>query len=238
MNDHDTLLAFLKTSPLTWLVVTLWLWWCADRIAEAVGRHAAANPVLISVVVIIALLKATGTPYATYVGGVQLIQFLIGPAIVAIAVPLFRNWSTVKQNALPILLALLAGCLTAIISVLALGNAFDLPRVITISLAPKSSTAGIAMAISQHLGGEPVMTAAFTVTTSIIGAIIITSLARALKIKDSAAIGFAVGLGAHSVGTARAFQIDAIAGTFAGIALCLNAILTALVMPALVAALP
>jgi putative effector of murein hydrolase len=237
MNDHNSLLAFLKTSPLAWLVLTLWVWWCADRVATALGRHPAANPVLLSVVAIIAVLQATGTPYATYLGGVQLIQSLIGPAIVAIAVPLFRNWSTVRQNALPILLALVAGCLTAIMSVMALGNALDLPRVITISLAPKSSTTGIAMAISQHLGGEAVMTAAFTVTTSIIGAITITSLARVLRIRDSAAIGFAVGLGAHSVGTARAFQIDAVAGTFAGIALCLNAILTALVMPALAGAL-
>lgn len=237
MNENSPI-AYFEASPLIWLVLTLWVWWCADRVAAALGRHPAVNPVLISVVVIMAVLDATGTPYATYLAGVQLIQFLIGPAIVAIAVPLFRNWSTVKQNALPILLALIAGCLTAITSVVMMGNAFALPRVITISLAPKSSTAGVAMAISQHLGGEPAMTAAFTVATSIVGAIAITSLARLLRIKDPATIGFAVGLGAHSVGTARAFQIDAIAGTFAGIALCLNAILTALIMPSLAAMLP
>ncbi|WP_426424315.1 LrgB family protein [Bradyrhizobium genosp. A] len=238
MRDESSLITFLSTSPLIWLVVTLWVWWCADRVSVSLGRSPAANPVLISVVAIVLLLEITGTPYPTYLAGVQFIQFLIGPAIVAIAIPLFRNWSTVRQNVVPILIALIAGCFTAIMSVLVLGTAFGLPRVITISLAPKSSTAGVAMAISQHLGGEATMTAAFTVTTSIIGAMTIASLARWLRVKDPAAIGLAVGLGAHSVGTARAFQIDPVAGTFAGIALCLNAILTALIMPSLVATLP
>jgi putative effector of murein hydrolase len=238
MTGGNALIDFLKATPLIWLALTLWIWWCADRIAAALGRHPAANPVLISVFAVMALLEATGTPYATYLAGVQIIQFLIGPAIVAIAVPLFRNWATVKQNVLPIALALVAGCLVAIMSVIAMGNAFGLPRVITASLAPKSATAGIAMAICEHLGGEAAMTAAFTVTTSIIGAIVITSIARLLRIKDSAAVGFAVGLGAHSVGTARAFQIDPVAGSFAGIALCLNAILTALILPAFAALLP
>jgi putative effector of murein hydrolase len=113
-----------------------------------------------------------------------------------------------------------------------LGTRLNLPEIITMSLAPKSATTGAAMAISKSIGDEPAMTATFTVTTSIIAAVILVSFMRVLRIKDTAAIGFAAGLSAHSVGTARAFQVDPVAGTFAEIALCLNAVLTALIMPA------
>jgi putative effector of murein hydrolase len=233
MSDAAALTAWLSTSPLAWLTVTVCVWLGSDRIAAAAGRHPLANPLLISILAIVLLLKATGTSYATYASGAQFIQFLIGPAVVAIAVPLFRNWSTVKRNLVPILTALPLGCVTAIIAVVLMGHALGLPDIITISLAPKSATTGAAMAISQSFRGEPAMTATFTVTTSIIAAVVLVSFMRVLRVKDIAAIGFAAGLSGHSVGTARAFQIDPIAGTFAGIALCLNAILTSLIMPVL-----
>src|SRR6202011_1098198 len=103
---------------------------------------------------IVLLLEASGTSYTTYLSGVQFIQFLIGPAVVSIAVPLFKNWPTVKRNAVPILAALCAGCVTAIVSVVLMGRALGLPDVITMSLAPKSATTGVAIVISQQHGGE------------------------------------------------------------------------------------
>jgi putative effector of murein hydrolase len=233
MGDAAALTAWLSTSPLAWLTLTMCVWLASDRIAVAAGRHPLANPLLISILAIVLLLKVTGTSYATYSSGAQFIQFLIGPAVVAIAVPLFRNWPTVKRNLVPILTALPVGCVTAIVAVVLMGRALGLPKIITISLAPKSATTGAAMAISQSFGGQPAMTATFTVTTSIVAAVVLVSFMRALRVKDVAAIGFAAGLSGHSVGTARAFQIDPVAGTFAGIALCLNAILTALIMPLL-----
>ena len=189
-------------------------------------------------IAIVLLLKVTGTSYATYLSGAQFIQFLIGPAVVAIAVPLFRNWPIVKRNMVPILIALPVGCLTAIVAVVLMGRALSLPEIITMSLAPKSATTGAAMAISHSFGGEPAMTATFTVSTSIIAAVMLVSFMRSLRVKDMAAVGFAAGLSGHAVGTARAFQVDPVAGTFAGIALCLNAILTALIMPVLLPILP
>jgi predicted murein hydrolase (TIGR00659 family) len=237
MDDNAELMTWLSTSPLLWLTVTLSVWLASDRMATAVGRHPLANPLLMSIIVIGLLLEATGTSYATYCSGAQFIQFLIGPAVVAIAVPLFRNWAIVKQNAVPILAALFAGCITAIAASVLIARTLHLPEIITMSLAPKSATTGAAMTISKSIGGEPAMTATFTVTTSIIAAVTLVSLMRFLRVKNMAAIGFAAGLSAHSVGTARAFQIDPIAGTFAGIALSLNAILTALIMPMLLAML-
>jgi predicted murein hydrolase (TIGR00659 family) len=238
MRDAAAMTDWLSTSPLAWLALTVGVWCIADRMAARTGRHPLVNPLLISIAAIVLLLNATGTSYATYSSGVQFIQFLIGPAVVSIAVPLFKNWPTVKRNAIPILTGLVAGCVTAVASVILMGRALGLPTVITMSLAPKSATTGVAMAISQHLGGEPAMTATFTVTTSIVAAVFLASLMRHLRLRDPAAIGFAAGLSAHSVGTARAFQLGPIAGTFAGIALCLNAILTALIMPALLSVLP
>jgi putative effector of murein hydrolase len=230
MSRIMELTSWLSRSPLGWLTLTVCVWLAADRIAAACGRHPLVNPLLISIVAIVAVLKATGTSYAAYLSGAQLLQFLIGPAVVALAVPLFKHWSTVKANAVPILLALPAGCVTALLTSVVMGRTLGMPDVVTYSLAPKSVTTGAAMAISQSFGGEPALTATFTVSTSIIVAVAVVSLMRLLRVRNVAAIGFAAGLTGHSVGTARAFLIDPVAGTFAAIALCLNAILTAVIM--------
>jgi len=230
MSRITELTSWLSRSPLGWLTLTVCVWLAADRIAAACGRHPLVNPLLISIVAIVAVLKATGTSYAAYLSGAQLLQFLIGPAVVALAVPLFKHWSTVKANAVPILLALPAGCVTALLTSVVMGRTLGMPDVVTYSLAPKSVTTGAAMAISQSFGGEPALTATFTVSTSIIVAVAVVSLMRLLRVRNVAAIGFAAGLTGHSVGTARAFLIDPVAGTFAAIALCLNAILTAVIM--------
>jgi putative effector of murein hydrolase len=237
MSDATALAAWLSSSPLAWLALTVGVWCLADAVAAVVGRHPVANPLLMSIIAIVLLLKVTGTSYAVYSSGIQFIEFLIGPAIVSIAVPLFKNWSTVKRNAVPILTSLLVGSVTAIASAALMGRMVGLPETITLSLVPKSATTGVAMAISQSLGGEPTMTSTFTVTTSIISAVLLVSFMRLLRVRDMAAIGFAAGLSAHSVGTARAFQLDPVAGTFAGTALCLNAILTAVITPIVLAIL-
>ena len=102
-----------------------------------------------------------------------------------------------------------------------------------ISLAPKSVTAGVAMAVSETLGGAPPLTAVLVIATGILGAIVVTPLMNALKIHDYAARGFAVGLASHGIGTARAFAVDPVAGVFAGVAMGLNAVVTPAIIPAL-----
>jgi putative effector of murein hydrolase len=237
MSDLAAVTDWISSSPLAWLALTIGIWCAADAVAAAFGRHPLANPLLMSIVAIVVLLKATNTSYAVYSSGVQLMEFLIGPAIVSIAVPLFKNWATVKRNAAPIMTALVVGSLTAIVSAAVMGRLFGLPQTVTLSLVPKSATTGVAMAISQNLGGQPTMTSTFTVTTSIIAAVLLVSLMRLLRVRDMAATGFAAGLTGHSVGTARAFQLDPVAGTFAGTALCLNAVLTAIITPIVLAVL-
>jgi predicted murein hydrolase (TIGR00659 family) len=233
MTNPFSIWVYLSATPLLWLALTLVAWIVADAIASACGRHPLVNPVLIAIALMGAVLVATGTPYETYFQGAQFVHFLLGPATVAIAVPLVRHRALVRANILPMLAALVAGAVTAVVSVVAVASALGVPREILVSLAPKSVTAGIAMAISESMGGRPALTAVLVITTGVMGAVIVSPLMNALRIRDYAARGFAVGLTSHGIGTARAFAVDEVAGTFAGIAMGLNGVATALLVPLL-----
>jgi predicted murein hydrolase (TIGR00659 family) len=231
VTSAGSLWVYLAATPLLWLTVTVLVWLLADGLAAASGRNPLVNPVMIAIVLVALVLTATGTPYRTYFEGAQFVHFLLGPATVAIAVPLFRNWAIVRRNLLPMLAALVAGSVVAVASALAIAAAFGVPRPVLVALAPKSVTAGIAMGISEALGGEPALTAVLVITTGILGAVMVTPLMNALGVRDYAARGFAAGLASHGIGTARAFTVDPVAGTFAGIAMGLNALVTALLVP-------
>jgi predicted murein hydrolase (TIGR00659 family) len=222
---------YLSQTPLLWLTVTLLVYAIADAVSQATQRHPLANPVLHAMWIIAAFLLLTGTSYTTYFSGAQFVHFLLGPATVALAVPLYENRKVVISAILPMLAALVVGCATAIVSVVLLAEAVGLPRAVVLSLAPKSVTAGVAMGISESLGADPALTAVATVLTGIMGAIIVTPLMNRMGIADFRARGFAVGLASHGIGTARAFQVDAVAGVFAGIAMSLNALVTSLLVP-------
>jgi predicted murein hydrolase (TIGR00659 family) len=226
-----SLWVYLSQTPLLWLTVTLLVYAITDAVSQATQRHPLANPVLHAMWIIAAFLLLTGTSYTTYFGGAQFVHFLLGPATVALAVPLYENRKVVISAILPMLAALVVGCATAIVSVMLLAEAAGLPRTVVLSLAPKSVTAGVAMGISESLGADPSLTAVAVVLTGIMGAIIVTPLMNRIGITDFRARGFAVGLAAHGIGTARAFQVDAVAGAFAGIAMSLNALVTSLLVP-------
>ena len=222
---------YLSTTPLFWLAVTLFAWLLADGLARRSGRHPLVNPVLIAGTIVGALLLASGTSYKSYFDGAQFIHFLLGPATVALGVPLYRNRALVLRNLVPMTAALLAGALTAVGSAVGIAAALGAPRDVLASLAPKSVTTPVAMAVSERLGGQPSLTAALVILTGILGAVMVTPLMNALGVRDYAARGFAAGLAAHGIGTARAFTVDTVAGTFAGIALGLNALATAILAP-------
>jgi predicted murein hydrolase (TIGR00659 family) len=227
-----SLWVYLSQSPLLWLTVTLLTYAIADAVSLATHRHPLANPVLHSMWIIGAFLLLTGTSYTTYFGGAQFVHFLLGPATVALAVPLYENRKVVVVVAiLPMLAALAVGSVTAVVSVVVLAEVAGLPRTVVLSLAPKSVTAGVAMGISESLHADPSLTAVAAVLTGIMGAITVTPLMNRMGITDFRARGFAVGVAAHGIGTARAFQVDAVAGVFAGIAMSLNALVTSLLVP-------
>ncbi len=138
-----SLWVYLSQSPLLWLTVTLLVYAIADVVSLATHRNALANPVLHSIWIIGAFLLLTGTSYTTYFGGAQFVHFLLGPATVALAVPLYENRKTVLAAILPMLVALAAGSVTAVISIVLLAEVAGLPRAVVLSLAPKSVTAGV-----------------------------------------------------------------------------------------------
>ena len=224
---------YLQTTPLFWLTATLGAFLIADSLARLAGRNPLVNPVLISIALVATLLKLSGAEYQTYFNGAQFVHFLLGPATVALGVPLYRNLEMVRRNLLPMLAALIVGAVVAIVSAVGIARALGAPKVVLISLAPKSVTAGVAMAVSDGLGGLPPLTAALVIATGILGAVIVTPLMNALKIRDYAARGFAAGLASHGIGTARAFSVDPVAGAFAGIAMGLNAVVTPALVPLL-----
>jgi len=234
MDAPVALWVYLSTTPLLWLTLTVVIWVFADWLAQRSGRNPLVNPVMIAIALVSAILLATGTSYGTYFTGAQFIHFLLGPTTVAIAIPLYKNWPTVRRKALPMLAALIAGTATSIVSAIAVGAAFGLPPAVLISLAPKSVTAPVAMSLSESLGGIPALTAVLVVFTGVLGAVIVTPLMNAMGLRDYAARGFAAGLAAHGIGTARAFVVDPVAGTFAGIAMGLSAILSSLLIPVIV----
>ncbi|QRI66547.1 LrgB family protein (plasmid) [Shinella sp. PSBB067] len=226
----DGLWVYLATSPLLWLAGTLVVWLAATGIARLSPGNALLNPIMLSIAVIAAVLLIAGIDYGSYFAGAQFIHFLLGPATVALGIPLYENLSLVRSNLVPMLAALLMGSLAAVGSTVFLSHLFGFTPAVVASLAPKSTTAAVAMAISSGLKGDPALTAAVVVLTGICGAIVVTPMMNAMRIRDYSARGFAVGLASHGIGTARAYSVDPVAGLFSGIAMGLNAVLTSLIV--------
>ena len=234
MNPRITdLWVYLSTSPLLGLTLTLIAYQGAVWVNKRCGGSPLANPVLIAVTALVALLLATGTPYQTYFDGAQFVHFLLGPATVALAIPLYVHFRRVKAMLVPIVVGLIAGSLTAAFSALLVAKALGASVATQLSLAPKSVTTPIAMGIAERIGGLPSLTAVLVITTGILGAVAGRYLFDALGVRDQAIRGFATGVTAHGIGTARAFQESEQAGAFSALAMGMNGLLTALLLPLL-----
>ncbi len=222
---------YLSASPLLGLTITLLAYQGAYWLYRRAGFNPLLNPVLLAIIMLVAALKLTNTPYQTYFDGAQFVHFLLGPATVALAVPLYAQFDKLRAALLPLGWALLAGSLTAIISVLGIGWLLGAGETTLLSLAPKSVTAPIAMGISEKIGGIPSLTAVLVIMTGVSGAMMAKYVLDALRIRDYGVRGFAIGIAAHGIGTARAFQVSEQAGAFAGLGMGLNGLLTAVLMP-------
>lgn len=234
MDSITRIWVYLAEQPLLWLTITVSVYWLCQQLYRTSGGFPLLNPVLISVSVLVVLLLATGTPYHEYFDGAQFISFLLGPATVALAVPLAGEAQTLKRLWLPITLALFVGSLTAILTALAIGWALGLQGEMLLSMLPKSVTTPIAMGVSDQIGGDPSLTAVFVILTGIVGGAIGMPLFKWLGLRDPVAKGFALGVGAHGIGTARAFEHSDKAGAFSGLAMGLNGALTAMLVPLVV----
>lgn len=225
---------YLAATPLLGLTMTLGAYLLGDWIYRRTNKHPLFNPVLLAIIVLVAVLSATHTPYPTYFDGAQFVHFLLGPATVALAVPLYFNFSKLRRLWLPLLGGLIAGSLTAAISAIGIAWLLGASPQTLISLAPKSVTAPVAMGIVEKLGGLPSLTAILVVSTGILGAVLGPWTLNVLRVRDEAIRGFSIGVASHGIGTARAFQESEEAGAFSGLAMGLNIVATALMLPVLV----
>ncbi|MCJ2188570.1 LrgB family protein [Novosphingobium beihaiensis] len=217
----------LLAAPLFWLTVTLGVFEAFDALSRRFGRHPLCHPVLWTVPVLIGLLLATGTPYAAYRDATFPISFLLGPAVVGLAVPVWAARARIRRLAIPIILALTAGALTSIVSAVGILALFGAPDSLLASIAPRATTTPVAMALASQLGGIPSLAAMIVLFAGVFGAMCATPLLDWLGVRDYRARGFAVGVSAHGIGSARAFQVSPGAGALASLGMALNAVMTA-----------
>ena len=222
---------YLAASPLLWLALTLVAYVLAYALYRRSSFNPLVNPVAIAIIVLVTVLLATRTTYATYFDGAQFVHFLLGPATIALAVPLYEQWGKLKSHWPALVAALFVGIAVAAGSALLIAHWLGASQVTLASLVPKSVTTPVAMGISEKIGGLPSLTAVAVVITGIIGAAFGRFVLDAMRIEDHAVRGFAIGLAAHGQGVARAFVVSEEMGAFAGLAMGLAALASALLLP-------
>lgn len=217
-----------------WIVVTL-LVYAVARVAYDRTRLAVLNPAIVSIAAMIAILLATHTPYAQYERGGRVIGFWLGPAVVALGVPLALQLERVRRNLSAISLALVAGAATGIGVAVIIAHAIGAAPVIVRSLAPRSITTPIAIAVTARLGGIPALSAVVSIVSGALGGFVGVWLLRVSGVRSRLATGLALGAAAHGLGTARAADEGEVERGAAGLAMGVMGILTALLAPLLVA---
>ena len=222
----------LFTSKVFSITITLCVFYFAQKM-YARWKYALLNPVLLSILALIAFLKLTHVSYADYFEGGQIISFFLGPAVVALGVPLYLQLPEIKKRGKAILLAVLLGSAGGILAAAGIAAALGASRAVIISLAPKSATTPIAMGIVEKLGGIPALTAAIVIATGILGAVAGPWFLKLIGVTSPTAFGLALGAAAHGIGTARAVEEGEIQGALSGLALGLNGIFTAILTPLL-----
>jgi predicted murein hydrolase (TIGR00659 family) len=235
MPNFVELWIYLSATPLFGLTATLVVYVVAHAVYARNDQSPLANPVLWSVLVLATGLVLTGVPYPIYFAGAQFIHFLLGPAVVALAWPLWQRRNELKRRWFTVLIAALAGGGVASGMAVMLGHALGLPADIVLSLAPKSVTAPVAMGIAEKIGGIPALAAVFAVLTGLVGAISGKYLFALMRVPTTTngwrARGFAMGTASHGIGAARALQVHPDAGAYAGLALGAQVVLASLLMP-------
>ena len=210
------------------------VWQIANQLASRMGSNPLANPMLLSVAILAPLLLITHTPYSAYFQGAQYVHFLLGPATVALALPMYANLRRIRRSARAIITALLAGSVVASASAMLIARAMGASRVIVLSLAPKSVTTPIAMGIAEQIGGQPSLAAVFVLLTGLTAITLLPMSMKLLKIHDMRAQGLAAGVAGHGLATARMLLVSETAGAFGGLAIGLNGIVTAILVPLMV----
>ncbi len=211
------------------VALTMGCWAVAVRV-RARYRVAILDPVLLSAAVIIGVLLYADIPYESYHRGGRVISFLLGPAVVALAVPFCRQMAKVRDNLLAVAASAFVGAVTGIVSASGLVYLLGGSMESVISVAPKSVTTPIAMQVSEIIGGAPPLTIGIVVITGILGGMFGPEVLRLIGIRDAFSTGLALGVAAHGIGTARAFRERGLTGAMSGVGMTLNGVITAILL--------
>lgn len=222
---------YLQAEPLFWLTLTIGSYLIADFIYRKSNLFPLLNPVAISVLLVSLILIIFNIQYERYFDGAKFIHFLLGPATVALAIPIYRKWDLIVSNSKAIFVSLILGSFFAIFITYVLSLHFELQEELIFSLLPRSVTAPIAMGISEIIGGIPSLTAIITLITGVIGASLGVFVFDIMKLKKMEARGFSLGLASHGIGTARAMSRDKNAGVFAAVGMGLSGLITSIIVP-------
>jgi predicted murein hydrolase (TIGR00659 family) len=222
---------YLQAEPLFWLTLTIGSYLIADFIYRKSNLFPLLNPVALSVLLVSLILIVFNIQYERYFDGAKFIHFLLGPATVALAIPIYRKWDLIVSNSKAIFVSLILGSFFAIFITYVLSLHFELQEELIFSLLPRSVTAPIAMGISEIIGGIPSLTAIITLITGVIGASLGVFVFDIMKLKKMEARGFSLGLASHGIGTARAMSRDKNAGVFAAVGMGLSGLITSIIVP-------
>ncbi len=216
--------------PLTALVLTMGAYLLGLAIQKKV-RLAIANPVLIAILIIGLTLRVFHLTYQSYFSGAQFIHFLLGPATVALAIPLTKSLEHMRRGFAPMVVALLSGCVVGMTSGYALVRLMGGSQVIALSMIPHSLTTPIAIGVSENIGGVPSLSAVLAIAGGILVAIGVDAVLRFMKIEDPAVWGLAAGVAGSGVGASRVIPQHPLSAAFAGVAIGLNGLATAVLAP-------
>jgi predicted murein hydrolase (TIGR00659 family) len=222
---------YLSGSPLLALVLTLSAYWLGLTVYERSQRNPLGNPVLIAVVLVTVSIKLLDMPYAKYFEGAQFVHFLLGTATVALAIPIYKGFASLKSRIGVLMLALMAGGVTSVLTAVGVARALGVDDSLVRGLVAKSVTAPIAMGIAERVQASPTLTAIFAVSTGILGAVLGRYVLNALKVTAWWQRGFALGVAAHGIGTSRAFSVHPEAGAYASLGMGLHGIVGAVLIP-------
>lgn len=218
-------------SPLFAITLVLASYELGRFLYQRQGQPALLHPTIAGAVLVAIALAALDLDYADFAHDSRFLTFLLGPATVALAVPMYHQLHLIRAMAAPILITVLAGASFASLSALLLAWGMGGNEQTLLSLASKSVTTPIAIGISESLGGLGTIAAGAVILTGVVGIMVVDALMRRLGVEDDRVWGFCLGLSAHAIGTARAFERSPVAGAFSSLALCLTGSVSALLIP-------
>ncbi len=192
------------------------------------------NPLLICIALIVCILISFNIKLDNFNKGGNLISFFLGPATVVLAVPLYKKINVIKKYAIPILLGVTVGCITAMISIFYISKAFGLTSELSYSLMPKSITTPIGIEVSKVLGGIPAITVSAIIITGIMGAVIAPIVCKIFKIKNNIAIGISIGTSSHAIGTTKAIEMGETEGAMSSLAIGIAGLITSFLAPIII----